>query len=55
MKMDEQNIEIIKGIMCRGIYSTVEMSEILELEHGVKIAPHIISEYLYRSRRESTE
>ena len=50
--MDKQSIEIIEEMIRKGIMSTVEMSEILEREHGIKIAPHLISEYLFRARRE---
>ena len=50
--MEKQIIEIIKEMIRNGIMSTVEMSKILEREHGLKIAPHLISEYLFRERRE---
>ena len=49
--LDKQSIEIIEEMIHKGIMSTVEMSEILEREHGIKIAPHLISEYLFRVRR----
>ena len=48
---DRQNIGIIKEITRKGIMSTVEISKILEHEHGVKIAPHLISEYFFHARR----
>ena len=48
--MDKQNIVIIEKMMCKGIKSSMEMSEILEREYGLQIAPHIISEYLFRTR-----
>ena len=50
--MDKQSIEIIAEMIRKGIMSTVEMSEILEREHGIRIVPHLISEYLFRVRRE---
>ena len=49
--MDKKIIEIIKETIRNGIMSTVKMSEILERDHGLKIAPHFISEYLIRERR----
>ena len=50
--LDKQIIEIINEMIRNGIMSTVKMSEILEREHGLKIAPHFISEYLFRDHRE---
>ena len=50
--MGKQSIKIIEKMISKGIMSTVEMSEILEKDHGIKIAPHLISEYLFRARRE---
>ena len=48
--LDKQSIEIIEEMIRKGIMSTVEMSEILEKDHGIKISPHLISEYLFRAR-----
>ena len=53
--MDKQFIEIIKEMTRKGIMSTVQMSEILEREHGLKVAPHLISEYLFRERKDGVQ
>ena len=50
--MNKQIIKIINEMIRNGIMSTVKMSEFLERDHGLKIAPHFISEYLIRERRE---
>ena len=49
--MDKYNIELIEEMVRKGIMSTVEISEILEREFDVKIAPHFISEHLFHERR----
>ena len=49
---DSHNLSVIEEMEHKGIYSTVEMSKIFEREHGINIAPHIISELKYRECRE---
>jgi hypothetical protein len=41
---------IIREMEHNGITKRTEQSKILERDHGVKVAPHFISEYFYRAR-----
>jgi hypothetical protein len=47
MYTDERICKIIDELLRKGITRTTELSDILERDHGIRLEPHIISEYKF--------
>jgi hypothetical protein len=47
MYPDERTCKLIDELLRKGITRTVELSDILEHEHGISLKPHFISEYKF--------
>ena len=47
MYPDERTRELIDEMLRKGTTRTTELSDMLERDHGIKLAPHFISEYKY--------
>jgi hypothetical protein len=47
MYFDERTCEVIDELMRKGTTRTVELSDILERDYGIRLEPHFISEYKF--------
>jgi hypothetical protein len=50
-KLDEKTCELIEEMTRRGKTQSLELVEALERDYGIRILPHIITEYNYHKRR----
>jgi predicted transcriptional regulator len=43
--------ELIDELTSQGMTQSLELSETLERDHGIKLSPHVLAEYKYRKRK----
>jgi hypothetical protein len=47
MYLDERTCKLIDEMLEKGTTSSIELSDALERDHGIRLAPHFIAEYKF--------